>query len=67
MKMTEFNAACKRGVYEAVKGFKAEQVDDFVLGAGCPCVPVVCPRDGERGGGRLPGSTCMRLVERILR
>ena len=31
MKMKEFNAACKRGVYEAVKGFKAEGVDDFVL------------------------------------
>jgi C-terminal processing protease CtpA/Prc len=31
MKMTEFNAACKRGVFEAVKQLQSEGVDDFVL------------------------------------
>jgi len=31
MKMTEFNAACKRGVFNAVRELKQENVDDYVL------------------------------------
>lgn len=31
MKMTEFNAACKRGIADAVKEMKEEQVDDYVI------------------------------------
>jgi len=31
MKMTEFNAACKRGIADAVKEMKKEKVDDYVI------------------------------------